>query len=403
MKICLLLACLLTPFFAVSQTNFQKGYVVSDNRDTLRGLVSYQESLRNFHQISFKSSENSSAETFTTANSQGYGINGKEHFQTFEVKTSLAKAKLNELPIGADTSTLQQKVFLKVIQEGPNVTLYSYQDINKTHYYIKEQGQDQPVELIYFAYYDKDDISRIVERNTFQQQLRGLKIKYQNIKANELGPLSIRYTGRDIEKVIIDINGSGRSKTGSHLGFYIGAQLVGSSSKFTGNHGLASNEATSNTSFLPGFKTGINLSRSRISRSFFKLELAFLMSKSEISAPNGWSNNYTQYGVSIAPQYFYNLYNKEDLKFYIGGGVAGNFSKFTDIKTVQVNEISQLPATFQLKMQSFNYSFPISVGTIVNRHIEFAATYTPYSALTDYIPYSLDMHRISLGFNYIFR
>lgn len=94
-----------------SQTDFRKGYVIIDARDTLFGLVDYREGVKAYKNCEFKKSEEQSAVTYEPNSIIGYGFENDKLFQSKEIS-------INDQPT--------EVVFLEVIIRG-TVSLYKFE------------------------------------------------------------------------------------------------------------------------------------------------------------------------------------------------------------------------------------------------------------------------------------
>jgi hypothetical protein len=118
--------------FSFSQTDFRKGYIINNQRDTLFGLVDYRVGVKTHKSCAFKKSEGQSTVTYEPNDIIGYGFNNDKVFLSREIAIN------DEMP---------EVVFLEVIVSGP-VSLYNFkgtyfleQDNNGLHELINKQKQ----------------------------------------------------------------------------------------------------------------------------------------------------------------------------------------------------------------------------------------------------------------------
>lgn len=102
-----------------SQTDFRKGYVITNAGDTLFGLVDYREKTKAYRSCDFKTSKSQNAITYDPANIIGYGFENDKFFQSREISIINQPAQI---------------VFLEVIVRGL-VSLYRFDDA-----YFVEKG-----------------------------------------------------------------------------------------------------------------------------------------------------------------------------------------------------------------------------------------------------------------------
>lgn len=115
MKRALLALLWVFPFLTVAQSNFQKGYVVTNSKDTLRGYIDYKESALNPNSVKFKDITESKPRTFTVEDCAAYAIDSLEKYERYVLSVSTSKEELSALTVGRDTSFRIDTVFLRVL------------------------------------------------------------------------------------------------------------------------------------------------------------------------------------------------------------------------------------------------------------------------------------------------
>lgn len=121
----IILTCLAE--FSFSQTDFRKGYVITNARDTLFGLVDYREKAKAYKSCDFKASKSQNTITYEPGSIIGYGFENDKFFQSREIS-------IKNQP--------SQVVFLEVIVSGP-VSLFKFEDT-----YFIEKGNEGLQQLI---------------------------------------------------------------------------------------------------------------------------------------------------------------------------------------------------------------------------------------------------------------
>ncbi len=96
-----------------SQTDFRRGYVITNAKDTLFGLVDYREGAKAYKTCAFKKSKNLNEFIYEPSGIIGYGFDDDKYFQSREIFT---KGQSSEA------------VFLEVIVKGL-VSLYKFENI----------------------------------------------------------------------------------------------------------------------------------------------------------------------------------------------------------------------------------------------------------------------------------
>jgi hypothetical protein len=178
----LLLPALLLPFFSNAQSNYKPGYVVTAKGDTLKGSVDLREWENNPHNVYFKSQ--TGAKNYTAKEISAFGTSNVT-YDRYMGPISTDETNVSRLSTGRDTSYKQDTTFLKVIQRGANVTLFSYVDNLKSRYFIAENQNNRPYELIYRIYHTPDRGVETHNENVFVSQLYELAQKY-NPASDEL-------------------------------------------------------------------------------------------------------------------------------------------------------------------------------------------------------------------------
>src|ERR1700740_3276837 len=176
----LLLFVFVLPLFAVAQSNYRPGYVVNLKGDTVKGFIDYQAWDANPTSISFKPTLAArEKKTFSMGSMRSFGIEGIASYQKFLCRISTDITDSRHIIEGRDTSFRIDSVFLKVLQKGKNLALYSYADNLKTRFYIGEAPDYKPTELTYRLYLDASNANgNTVNENTYQKQLFALANKY---------------------------------------------------------------------------------------------------------------------------------------------------------------------------------------------------------------------------------
>ena len=183
-KIFLLITAL--PLLTVAQSNYKPGYVVKLNGDTLRGLIDYRGWDSNPDVIKFKQAQTSTVERLTVNEINFFSLDKIGSYKKYTGTISMDNANPDNVQENRDTSFKIASVFLKVLQKGKNVALYSYSDNIKTRLFIGEQPDYQPAELVYRLYYDMEAVKifehgRTVNENTYMSQLYNLATKYNAV------------------------------------------------------------------------------------------------------------------------------------------------------------------------------------------------------------------------------
>ncbi|HTE02093.1 MAG TPA: hypothetical protein VK668_22550 [Mucilaginibacter sp.] len=204
----------LLPLFSFGQIGYYPGYAVTLKNDTLRGYIDYKNWENNPRVISFKSEAQGQSRKLTVQDIKHFSIDigSLLEFERYEGPISMDKTNIQQLPSARDSVYQQDTVFLKVMQKGKNVVLYSYDDNLKTRFFIAGKPEFKPAELTYRIYYNTNSTGsadgRTVYENTYKKQLLILSEQY-NVLDEPLQILIGKSSYKDFELVAIcsKING----------------------------------------------------------------------------------------------------------------------------------------------------------------------------------------------------
>lgn len=396
-----------------AQSNFQKGYVVNNLKDTLKGYVDYKEWRKNPSSVTFKASLDTDAQNFTVNNAAAWAVEGFEAYRKFEVDISMSKTSIDQLSVGIDNSKINSAVFLQILQSGKNVTLYSYTDGIKQRLYI--QGNDDPVpyELSYQQYMKSGEESILIKGTGYIRQLSLIMNKLNAGTADERRRLaSLPYRESDIMRVVALINEQQLVKSkGFGVRFFAGSGLNIIKAKYKGDIAFAQRGAVIKTSYSPLLTFGIDmLANPAIGKLIYRVETSLLMSKNEAFintyryAGSNSKHTFDQVTIALSPQVIYNIYNASNLKLFAGGGIGINVSSYTNNRTSEYNSLTNITTTTDnaLEMEKLNFSLPFTAGVVFNKRIELSAGYAFSSPVTNYSNFSINMQRYRIGVNYLF-
>ncbi|WP_170132727.1 porin family protein [Pedobacter cryoconitis] len=396
-----------------AQSNFQKGYVVNDLKDTLRGYVDYKEWRKNPSSVTFKVGLDTDAQIFTVDRASAWSVDGFESYQRHEVEISMSKIDLDRLSAGLDQSKIKSTVFLQVLQTGKNVTLYSYTDGIKRRFYLQGNDDPLPYELSSQRYMKSGQESIVIKETGYIRQLSLVMNKLNAGTADELKRLAfLPYKEEELMNIVAIINEQklAKPKT-SAIRFFAGTGLNVFKAVYKGNIAFAQRGAVIKTSYSPLVTAGIDiLANPAIGKLIYRLESSLLMSKNEASidsyeyAGSNAQHTFDQVTITFLPQLIYNIYNANHLKAFVGAGIGVNFSSYSNNRTSQYNSITRATtrADNAIDMEKFNFSLPFTAGVVFNKKIEVSAGYAFSSSITNYSNFSINMQRYRIGVNYLF-
>jgi len=413
MKRFLLFLSFAVPFLATAQSNFRKGYILNNSNDTIKGYVNYREHSSNPVSVQFREQPEGKTQVFDVKNCAGYGVDGLEYLERYRVDISNGKVMVGDLSLGPDSTFRTESIFLKVLTEGKNVTLYSYQDQLKTRFYIKEKGSAVPAELIYQIYLDVERTSSMIKEKKYAGQLMDIIKKYQEATPALYKRLrALPYSESDLLSVVNLINDQHQEKSKyQKVRLFGGAGLNVSKVNYSGEKELAGAGARNKVSYSPLVSAGMDIfANPAIGKLIYRLELSAVRSKTDISvdtevpASAVLGHSFEQYIFSLTPQLIYNLYNTTPLKIFVGAGFGANFSSYSNNVSTRYNSIRQeLNVTEdEVSLEGFHMSFPFRAGAVLNKKIEISAVYIPRSSLTNYAFFDIGIQRFTFGINYLF-
>ncbi len=381
-----------------AQNNWQKGYVVTNANDTLRGFIDQRDWTVNPTIISFRKTRDKKAEKFSTGKVNYFEMEGGVFYQRYIVTISMDEVGVNASEKYKNKSEVDT-VFLQILQKGKRVTLLSYKDEIKNRFYIKN-GNQNPVELIYQSYKDNGEI---YTKEQYKTQLKFIaetsgtfstKLDWL-IKKSTYGNSSLL----DVTSVINGIDAKAMSraqkqlKTKPSFNVFFGAGL---------NVGMLTYQANSNTrpewirngsvsrstSSNPYVAIGFNfIGNPSVGRSVFRLDLSYnaakfytLSTSTGITSKEQIDYTFYQSTFSLTPQFIYNFYNKKNLKFFAGIGIRANYSSYqNNLYTITAlypsSHTSSIPDFFLLR--KFWFSGGIETGVTINKKFEICISYTP--------------------------
>jgi len=416
----LLFALFLLPLFTQAQSNYKPGYVITLKGDTLHGFIDYRGWNSNPTTISFES-------TLTDAKSQKYGTNdigyfnvdSLESYQKFICSISLNDINTDHLAYGRDSSSKIDTVFLKVLQKGKNVALYSYTDNIKTRFYIGETPAYAPVELQFQVYKDQVNTGQTVNENTYQKQLFALANKYNVLDDNLIRSFeTTTYNSGSLLPIVSKINHiteaefkkkyAGKSK----FNFFVSAALNISTTSSSASSSYTMGGGGPYTSYLPAFSVGGNFIPNPASD---KIELRVEVSLAEsqfnktykltVSPYVAEKASFNQQAISLIPQIIFNLYNTENLKIYLGGGIdISHFSYSNAFFGPQNPGVSDngIGASDPYFFNSADDSFLLKAGLKVHKKFEIFYNYFTPTTTTGGGYFGLSNSSNEVGILYFF-
>ncbi|MEO6980837.1 MAG: hypothetical protein ABI113_20750 [Mucilaginibacter sp.] len=409
----------LLPFFSSAQSNYKPGYVVNLKGDTLRGFIDYHEWNSNPGSFYFRKVLSEKPQKYTSDEVQYFSVDGLAAYKRYAGPISTDVVNTDHLTTGKDTSFRLGVVFLKVLQKGKNITLYSYSDDFKTRYFVADAPDFNPAELIYHIYEGNDGngIAKTFVDETYLKQLNMLAIKY-NMLSDDLAHLLQKadYQRPSLMLITSKINNISNEDFKKRYGDNIACYLYGGiAANFVttspANHSVYQQAGgKSSSSILPAAKFGINLfANPNTQRLSFRFEFVFALAKYNSVYNNAFfpyvniTYGYTSLAVVLSPQIVYNFYQTRLIKIYAGAGV--DLTKYTYFNKQYKNNAdgTTVPsATNPFGFVSFNMPIAAKAGAIINEKIDVYADYLFAGHLFDDYGFRLNANTLRIGINYKF-
>ena len=137
----LLALCLLSS--SLWAQNFQPGYIAMHNGDTLSGHVQLKPAAEGSTFISVTSSPSAVPNVYPLSLVKGFRLsNSKDIYSKWFVKMDMTYLDKWELTVVNVDSTRWDTVFLKLLYQGKNLSLYTRQDV-KERFFIYDNGRMQ--------------------------------------------------------------------------------------------------------------------------------------------------------------------------------------------------------------------------------------------------------------------
>jgi len=345
-KIYLLCCLCLFTTLCFAQSNFKHGFIVNLKGDTVRGFIDYQEWDSPPRSITFQGPVGESKRIYPTEVAF-INIDGHEAFQSYTGRVSNDQTFEDRVAYGRDTSYTIQTIFLKLLQKGKVISLYSYSDEVKQRYFFSTPADKTIKELVYRVYFDDNrvnsvkGIGRTVNENTYAQQLTSVALSagvLDDKLQRYLDQLS--YNKPRILEVTTKMNGLTKADLAKNapaakpnFDIYVGAGLSIISTKPHNKYATAGGKAY--TSYLPKAVIGVSTYANPNTRKLvFSAELAAGLGKYQSVYDNkiypyiGLKYGFDQLIVSITPQISYNLYNADSFKFFLAIGFDLSFCTY---------------------------------------------------------------------------
>jgi len=411
---CLVLLFCLLSLFSSAQKNLKDAVVVSNNADTTRGFIDYKEWLTNPASVLFTTDKNKAGTRYTVAELNYFEVTGMVSYQRHTVRVSLSDDGLVNTS-GKDTSTEIRTVFLKIVEEGNPLSLFSYKDDIKQRLYVLEKNHQTPVELLNSIYMVDGELK---EEKQYRSDLATWAVKYRagdNLIGSQIN--SVGYYTNDIAGICRQINGSTRQAVkpaptlhnGSAFRVFVGGGINSGALRLEGNDRFAGKNSHSFYSPLADIGLDIPLNPA-VGKFIFRAQLHIAWYKTDAYIFQDYGQyteeyffTFKQQNIQVAPQILYNIYNKKEFKWFAGAGAALNFSSYPTNKMYVIRKSSSnSDATNNnyinyLRTAWLNFCFSTGVSV---RRLELSMAYYPKASITQSAGAGIDNSSLQLRLNF---
>ncbi|NCT75444.1 MAG: hypothetical protein GXC78_12975 [Chitinophagaceae bacterium] len=329
-------------FAAFSQKNMLPGYIVLPSKDTVWGNIDYRNWEKNPAQIAFLQ-PGSTERSYTVNDIDAFGVTGRDYYRKATVSVDDNTVNAWEVSVYNKELIHEQTVFLRILNEGKELTLYEFVNF-KPHYYIAKAG-GQVEELIYKLSKTSELSSNVITYEDFKVQLKSLlsangTLSYeQSLKIDKLN-----YKEKDLVKFASQVNGGTSSgKVNFANNKKIKPRLFAGGGVLLPNFGFNSADARLHSIKFKGkfsyiVTGGADFFAARnLQHLFLRLELSLSSLQTEGS---GTSNDYAtsttmknefslkQFNITPAVYVMDYFLRSQKVKVFGGIGVGYNFSSY---------------------------------------------------------------------------
>jgi len=406
------------PCIILAQSNYHTGYVIKTNGDTLKGFIDYHQWDQNPRSINFKSAaDDRNVSNFNPKEVKEFQVSGQTYV-SYQGAISMDKNKFPDLPMGLDTGKKQDTIFLEQVSKGKYLTLFYHRDAIKARFFAAEKNAT-PAELKYYQYSDQ---GQLAIKEFYRGQLLFYANKYMPGDPKLAQKIEdTRFDKAGLAEIISAINGERiQVKKESHFRFFLGGGLSEIKSNYRYDQPVAVytlvgpvTEVDSHYEKVSKFSTTVSplldfgmdvftnpevqklIYRTEISffynRPKFQYVVAVLADKTNIAE----TYSFAQYSTTLTPQVILNLYNRDNFKIYIDGGIGFNFSAYSN---------EHLSKGTSDDLEPFWMNIPVQAGVVVNKRLELSLGYAGPADMVNFFNNSagISNQHVSVGLKFLF-
>jgi len=366
---------LLSSLLIFAQSNFLPGSITKSTGEVVNGFIDYKEWSKNPSKISFKTSQEQTATSFSVDDLLGFEVTGKDKYVRARIKKDMMPVKNLDLAVIPKDSFEIETAFVRELFRNDEIGLYIYRDF-KDHFYVSAT-KDEFVELIY-------RMSNGEEYNIFRNQLLIYFPEWRTDAKDKRKLERLKYKESDLKGFFYTATGTEIASVEKIKPvFFAGTGVAISKLTMSGDFvvGLMDYE----TSFSPVLYVGVDWISKRNRGAFVvRPQLSFYNLNYQgtyiRNHPAGYQEEVkhdlrmNNFSVSLAG--LYNFWNKPKQKVYAGIELLGNFSNY------QANDITRKNLTTgnitkdenYLEFESSWFSVNAMAGAIFLKRFDFNAS-----------------------------
>lgn len=335
-KITLFVVVLFIYYNAICNENYQPGYIITLNKDTLHGYIDYKNWGKNPSIISFKEISNGSKINYTPLSIREFGV-ANETYVSAMVEDEISSLNLNELNYSSEPQINIDTVFLQALIIGTKSLYLNNDKRGREQLYIK---QDSAYELLIYKKYliEKDGGPFETENKGYQNQLAEYLSDYAEIE-DKLK--NIKYDHNDLQKVFYSYykNVPGniayakkKDKLLVEFRLLLGGTLTSLTFKSSNHPSLVDADYSKSLNFAGGISLDVLMPRN-FKKWSLNNELIYTSYKingsiNEYSNPDDYKITNTTFGYSYIKlintlRYKFSMKN---FSMYINGGISNGYA-----------------------------------------------------------------------------
>lgn len=154
-----------------SAQNFEPGYVITTQLDTLKGLIDYRNWNKNPEKITFKSPVSDNPVEYGIPDIAGFGVHGENYIKA-TVRICVSSDKDNELTYSPTPEFAETTAFLMVASSGSKNLYYLRDQLNKLQLYIGNTPGEHELLVNYRYRVTTAAGSAIMTQSFFKERLK---------------------------------------------------------------------------------------------------------------------------------------------------------------------------------------------------------------------------------------